>query len=190
MKEASEALKIIEEMISKTKNDISEKGTYYLLWGWMVFAAAIGHFLLEIFPIGILPPITWPVFMGTAGLISYFISKKESKKVKVKSYLEDFMNTLWKAFGISLFIALFITLNKDPLLCYPVVLIFYGLGTFTTGVLLKFKPLILGSIGCWILSIVSIYVTFNIQLLLLATGVMVSYIIPGHLLKAQHNKIV
>ena len=185
MKE-QEALLLIEEMISKTKNDLRDDGRYYLLWGWAVFVAAVMHFLLELWPQRHLPsPLVWPILMGGAGIASAIISKYENKQRRVKSHIEKFIKTMWLAFGISLFISIFITLNFEPLLCYPIVLLFYGLGTFTTGVVVRFRPLVIGGVACWILAIGCAFVQFNVQLLTLAAGVMISYIVPGHLLQQR-----
>jgi hypothetical protein len=144
------------------------------------------HYILELWPQPLMPsPFVWPIFMGLAGVASAIMSHRENNQRRVKSYLEQFIKTMWLAFGISLLISLFITLKFEPLLCYPIVLLFYGLGTFTTGIVVRFKPLIFGGVVCWILAIVSAFMNFNTQLLILATGVMISYIIPGHILQKR-----
>lgn len=185
MKE-QEALQLIETVISKTKKDLTDNGIFYLIWGWAVFIAALSHLALEVMPIAYIPsPFVWPIFMSTAGIISAIIAKKQMAKQQVKSYAEEFIKTMWFAFGISLALSIFITLWAEPMLCYPIVLIFYGMGTFTVGKIIKFKPLIIGGIICWLLSIASLFVNFNTQLAILAAGILISYIIPGHILYKQ-----
>ena len=41
-----ESLAIIESMINKAKNQFSENGHLYLLWGWAVFVCSIAQFIL------------------------------------------------------------------------------------------------------------------------------------------------
>jgi len=186
-----EALALIEEMIGKAKTNISDNGVFYLLWGYMVFFSACIHFLLEVYPQPFVPPYAvWPICMSIAGIASYFITQKREKQKQVKTYMEDFINNFWIAFGISLLLSLIIALNTYPLLAYPIILILYGLGTFVTGKVLKFNPLIWGGVICWILAVISAFVSFNLQLLLLASGVLFSYIIPGHILKIRYQKSV
>lgn len=189
MKE-KEALQLIEQMISTAKNDLKENGFFFMLWGWTIFIAALVHFTLEIVPTHIHPALPWPVFTGIAGIISIFASRKQKREQRMKSYVETALTSIWTAFGISLFIALMILLNFAPLMAYPVVMLFYGFGTFTTGRILKFNPMIYGAFACWILAVVTAFSPFNIQLLLLAASVVISYIIPGHILQYRFNRHV
>jgi hypothetical protein len=34
-----QSLQLIQSMISKTKQDLSENGIYFLVWGWLTFIA-------------------------------------------------------------------------------------------------------------------------------------------------------
>jgi hypothetical protein len=60
------------------------------------------------------------------------------------------------------------------------------LGTFVSGMILKFKPLVIGGVLCWLLTIVSLFVNFDYQLLLAGAAILCSYIIPGHLLRTAN----
>ena len=44
-----ESLKIIEQMIQKTKANLHDSSFYFLLWGWIILIAVIGQSLLEHF---------------------------------------------------------------------------------------------------------------------------------------------
>lgn len=70
----------------------------------------------------------------------------------------------------------------------PMILVLYGMPTFLSGVILKFRPLIIGGICCWLLAIVSPFVDNDFQLLLLATGVCAGWIIPGYILRNRFKK--
>ena len=62
--ETQEQLKLIEEMIGQTKNNISEGGVFYLLWGVLVLlAAGVNYYHLE-FTSYEHHYIAWPVLMG------------------------------------------------------------------------------------------------------------------------------
>ena len=78
----------------------------------------------------------------------------------------------------------------DPLVAYPLIMVIYGIGTWVSGGILKFAPLIIGGVICWILAGMAFYFPFNIQLLLLAMSILLSYIIPGHLLKFKASRHV
>ena len=40
-----DSLLLIDSMINQAKNRFSENGFLYLLWGWVIFACAIFHFV-------------------------------------------------------------------------------------------------------------------------------------------------
>ena len=43
---AEQSLQVIQSMIEKAKNQFSENGYLYLLWGWVIFIASAGQFIL------------------------------------------------------------------------------------------------------------------------------------------------
>jgi|SRR6185437_751827 len=52
---------------------------------------------------------------------------------------------------------------------------------------LKFVPLIWGAVTCWVLAIVTTFVNFQTNMLLIAAAVLLGYIIPGHLLRREYK---
>jgi len=65
------------------------------------------------------------------------------------------------------------------------VLFCYGMPTFLSGFFLKFKPLIIGGLSCWILAIAAGEVDFHYHPLFVAVAVITAWIIPGYILKAR-----
>ena len=72
--------------------------------------------------------------------------------------------------------------------CFPFFILFYGLGTFISGKLIRFTPLIIGGIINWILAAVSVHFPYDDQMLFAAGALLTSYIIPGHLLRMRYQK--
>jgi hypothetical protein len=60
--------------------------------------------------------------------------------------------------------------------------------TFLSGIILKFKPLVIGGISCWLLAVVSVFIPMEYQLLCIAAAVIFAWIIPGYLLKANFKR--
>lgn len=181
-----DSLALIHQMIASAKNEIKDDGFLYLLWGYLVFAAAITHYIL--IQLGYkYNYIPWPVLMITGAVISIIYGMKQSKKVKVKTYVDTFMGYLWGAFMVALLIVLGFSW-KLGISTYPLIIVIYGIGTFVSGGALKFRPLIIGGALCWVIAIISFFMNFEMQLLLLALSILVSYIIPGHLLQWKYNK--
>ena len=71
---------------------------------------------------------------------------------------------------------------------FPFYILMYAIGTFVSGGILKFKPLQWGGTACWVLAVIATYVTYESQILLTAAAILVSYLIPGYLLRSKFNK--
>jgi hypothetical protein len=182
-----ESLEIITSMIQSAKSSISDGSIYYLLWGWLVFIALLTEYFLA----KINSPydyIGWMILIPAGFVASFVIGIKKGRKQRVKTYIDQFMGYLWTGFIISLMIVLFLMhkINADG--PYPVIFVLYGLGTFVSGGVLRFRPLQIGGVVCWSIAIASIYVDHDIQLIMGAILMMVAYIIPGYLLRAQFKK--
>ena len=61
----------------------------------------------------------------------------------------------------------------------------YGRGTFVAGCFLKFKPLVAGGITARMIAVAAIYLSYDYPMIAGAAAILVSYIIPGHLLKMK-----
>lgn len=70
----------------------------------------------------------------------------------------------------------------------PIILVLYGIPTFLCGTILKFKPLVVGAIGCWILSLVTPLLPDAEQLLMPAAGMLIAWIIPGYMVRARYRQ--
>jgi uncharacterized membrane protein len=124
-------------------------------------------------------------------IIQIFIIKKKRKAQKVNTYTEEINGFVWLAFFICLMLSFFIvSYSGNQKLIYPILLVLYGMPIFLSGVILKFKPLILGSIYCWVFSVLALFILPEFQLLLVAVAVVLAWIIPGYLLRSKYNNNV
>jgi hypothetical protein len=73
---------------------------------------------------------------------------------------------------------------------FPFFILLYGLGTFISGSIIQFRPLVVGGIIAFILAIVSVFAPYDYQVLFAAGAILFSYIIPAYLLryKNKHSK--
>jgi hypothetical protein len=63
----------------------------------------------------------------------------------------------------------------------------YGMPTFLSGIIIKFKPLIIGGIFCWLMAVISPFIDVRYQVLLAAAAVIAAWIVPGHLLRNKYK---
>lgn len=181
-----QSLLLIQSMIDKTRNNISENRFYFLFWGWLVFVSVLSQFLLKVVLEYKHHYFVWLLTIPAAIFIIFYSSRKHKRK-PVKTYVGESMGHLWMGIGISFFVLSIIISNTAEkwLNAYPFFILFYGLGTFISGKILHFNPLIVGGIINWILAIACVFVSFDYQLLITAAAILISYIIPGYMIKSD-----
>lgn len=186
-----ESLELIQSMINKAKNRFTENGHLYLLWGWLVLICSVTQFVLLHF---VHYPRHYMVWISTWALVIYqtiYIYRRE-KKAKVQTYTNDIIGYVWITFVIMmvLFAFLFGQVMGQEYYKFinPGFLALYGMPTFLSGTILRFKPLRIGGICCWALSCIAPFVPYDYQLLLLALAVVIAWIVPGYILQAKYKK--
>lgn len=185
----NDSLALIQTMIHKAQGAVSDNGFYFLLWGWLVFIASVGQYVLLKMDFPFYSQFTWAVLMPLGAIISTVRGWKDGKKQRVKTYTDELLNYALIAFIVALFIVLiFMQMKGGWELAYPMVMMVYAMWLFISGGALKFKPLIIGGIinfGC---AIGGFYVHTMELILLLSFAVLAGYIIPGHLLNAKYKR--
>jgi hypothetical protein len=181
-----ESLKLITDMVQSTRYNIAQDKIIYLMWGYATSFAVLTHYLLQ-FQFNI--KMAWLVwllmpFVGVYNAI-YFSKKKRSSRVK--TFTDRALGAIWGSFIAALFIFLFASPKIGWATIYPIFMVLYGIGTSSTGGIIKFKPLIYGGYLSMLIGLVAFYVPFEIQFPLLALAILVSYVIPGHLLPKALN---
>ena len=179
---AEQSLHLIQSMIEKAKQDVANNSFYLLLWGWLIFTAALLNFGLMRFTNFEQPYLAWNlVWIGVIASIIKGI--KDSKKIVVKTFVGETM----KFFGISqaiLYTGLAFFFGKYDLwhISFPLYTLVYAVTCFFMGALMQFPLLKWTGLLCLPVMVIAVFVSFEWQLLLLALAILMSYIIPGHVL--------
>lgn len=180
-----ESLLIIQQMIDHSKEQLQDRSKYFLMWGIGVLACSLTQYFL----LKALKPNTQVVWMlmPLLAIVHIYIARKEIRKERVLTYNNKAIRALWMALAIS-FIILSIMSAKISFSMFPFLILLYGIGTFTTGSILQFRPLVIGGSLCFILCILINYIDGPEKLLILALSVVVSYILPAILLKREYQR--
>ena len=100
------------------------------------------------------------------------------------------MKYLWMGMGISYFVlSMILTKIGWNSAVFPFFIMMYGLGTFISGNIIQFRPLVIGGIIAWVLAIGSVYVDYDYQMLFGAAAILFSYIIPAYMLRYKNKSV-
>ena len=180
-----DSLRFIESMIHKAQNRFSENGTLYLLWGWTIFLCSLVQYFSLKFTSFSNASLIWLLAVFVMLYQIFYLSKKR-KTDKVTTYSDEIIGYVWMTFGICMgLLTIIMSKLQIWMLFYPFIFLFYGIPTFLSGAIMRFKPLMFGGICCWILSIAASFITSIEVILLLVPAVLFGWIIPGYLLKAR-----
>lgn len=205
-----ESLLLIAQTIATAKNtSFNDSGASAILWGAVIAICGFVSFAQGFFEFK-LPFDIW-MLTFVAFIPQIIIGIRESKH-PVKTYQKSFLDTVWMVYAITMFaiityvnvipftteeifknehLALFeknlLTGELKQIKMYvpsfsSVLLIIYAFPTLITGVIKKFKPMIWGSILCYVFFIGSLFTAFTYDVLFMALAAIFSWLIPGILL--------
>ncbi|MEO6612555.1 MAG: hypothetical protein ABIT05_14125 [Chitinophagaceae bacterium] len=203
-----ESLELIATMINQAKDSKHDTGMSAIMWGVVISICALEK-LAEL-QFGFKSPVDiyWLTFLAIVPQI--FLSIRERKERRVKTYDDIYMGWLWLAFGISIFLMIFIvnamfrgwepvaaeynklTGHVSPFLLReyiaPLFLLLYGIPTFITGAACKFRPMLWGGLLCWACCIITIFTSLKIDLLLTAFSAVFAWLVPGIIMERDYKR--
>lgn len=179
---AEDSLLLIHKMIRDKKKQMGKSASHYILWGSSVSVAAFTNYLLMQMNFEN-PWLPWPIIMPLTGFLAIVMGYRQNKNQQVKSWIDQASDALWLSFTISLCIVIIASsLSGDWKSGYTFLLCLYGLGLFTSGSLLSFKPFKLGGIINWVLALLSTKLDFPDMFLVIVAAMISGYLIPGIIL--------
>lgn len=203
-----ESLDLITMMINKAKDTCHDTGIAAIMWGAVIAICSLVRLAEIHFSFELPFDIYWLTFVAVIPQI--YFSIKEKKARKVKAYGDVFFDNMWMAFGICIFLMIYITSSiyselrpmaeeykqltgrSAPFRFYEYssafFLLLYGLPTFVTGISMKFRPMLLGGLLCWICCIITIYTSIKIDLILIAVSSVFAWLIPGIIMEKDYRK--
>lgn len=181
-------LHLIASMINRAKNNFAENGLLYLVWGWTILLCCAVQFVADYF---FAYPYAHYVWLATWLVLIFQIIylKRQQKKQKVHTYSDEIISGIWWVFFFCMLLIVFICLQwKRYEMINPLILVLYGVPTILCGIVMKFRPLILGGVCSWLLAVASPFVPFEFQILLIALAIIFAWIIPGYQLQIKYKK--
>ena len=199
-----DSLRVINEMIAQAKDNYQRGSlTVVLFWGYLIAALSIINFiLLQVFTNPNHSFWIWTVTI-LGWIISILLQRNIDRSAIVKTHIDSIVKYTWWGFGISLaifFIVLWGLRIKFDItflfvLITPVIMIMCGMAQFITAIACRYKTYYWGAVTFWLgalacLATTVIFKTIDYQFLILAFAVIISFIVPNHILNNKINKNV
>ncbi len=180
---SEESLKIISDMISRTKMNIRESSFHLLFWGWFIAVLSLAEYFLSIFSGFEKPWLVWLLTIPGV-FVSLIYGFVKGSKQQVHTYAERIYMWIWLAFLLTTTIlVVFIGIENRFHIVGPFILLQAAFAVFISGIVIKFRPLIIGGISIWIFSLIGFFAGPYISPLAIPAAVITGYLIPGYMLK-------
>jgi len=174
-----ESLKIITDMINKTKVNISQGSFHLLFWGWLIFFCSLGEYDFAS------PWLVWLLVIPGV-FVSLIYGFVKGRKEVVFTYATSIYIWTWMAFLFAS-IVLFIVVWENMQFVAPLILTLAAMASFISGIIIKFRPLIIGAITFWIFALVAHFAGPSIAPLAVPAAMLTGYLMPGYILKYRKN---
>lgn len=182
-----QAMEVIRTMILQSQKQYGRGAYHFIVWGWFIVVAALVHYANISLSWGISAAYIWFPAIGLPLLVAIVQGLKSGSKQKTTSFVAYCLSGLWaSSMGISIVMVL-LGLTYGWVQVYPAFIAFFAWGTCTTGIILKFKPLIIGGVAAFLLAVSAVFVSSAEILLIFALAITITYIVPGYLLKRQEK---
>lgn len=188
----TESLVIIEQMITRAKQEEKDSGWGWIIWGWLLFIASITHYVMS--TLGIKGGIrVWLIF-GIAGILLLIYSNVRNRFSAVKTvttYTTELVNRIGDAFFISLMVMVLgnaVSGLNESGVNFGYLLLLYAFWMYIHGAAYLFRPMKIGAFINWAGAVVIFiwHVELGRNILLVhGLAVLLGYIVPGYM--AQRN---
>lgn len=200
-------LDLINKMINKAKNSYHDTGIGPILWGSVISVCS----LLTWYEVNWRVKLPFDIWLLTllAIIPQVVISIKEKRSRKARSYDSTAMDFIWISFGVAIFLLVHINISvgkevgrmlrtfremgieesfRYSSYSLSQFMLLYGIPTIITAGIMRFRPMLIGGIVCWVCCIISVYTPVSTDLLLTALSAVSAWLIPGIILWRRYRK--
>ena len=185
---SEKSLEIIHQMINQAKANYTDSGLSWLLWGSMIFLASVSTYIFSDIGYENLF-LGWNIFGAITIILLVYEAFKPKKKI-VRTYIDDLMQMVNIGFFVCIFIVILaINIDVGPNNGFGFLVMVFAFLMLIKGGAIKSRSLIIGAIVNWLGSI-AIFINKELKydMLIMAAAVLIGYIIPGLLLRAEYKK--
>jgi hypothetical protein len=178
-----ESLRVITEMINKTRVSIVQASFHLLLWGWLIFACSLSEFLLWKYAGWTNSWYVW-LFVIPGAIASFVYGFAKGKKERMFTYGTSIYVWTWIAFFFAS-VVFFVVFPLETGSVAKYMLLMGGMPLLISGVIMKFRPMMWGAVAFWILALVDHFGGDTISGLTMPVAMVIGYLVPGYLLRKR-----
>jgi hypothetical protein len=184
-----ESIELIARMIRNTQKGLERgAGAPMLIWGYATIVATLSVWIALRLTGDYHYNCLW-FLIPVIGIIWMMLRKKHP--AGVRTYLDKVVGYIWLVLGTTGFLLSMLSIMTSmwtlPILF--IIIIIMGMGSVLTGLVIEFKPMIIGGIAGLLISIANyLSPVYDIKMLTFAFAFVVMYIIPGHILNYRAGK--
>ncbi len=189
--QAKDEIRLIQEMIERTKKITAGSWMFFLVWGIVVILGIGGMYALVSIEKFSWIWLNWVVFMGIGVIFSIVYGKKFEKLEGARTYANIATNHVCFACGMAFILVSFIF----PLLklyswgLIPVLIsMVAGILVFTLGGIFEWNLLKWCGLIWWLGAVGMIFVHENYRALLVIPLLLIGYIMPALVLRSMYQK--
>ena len=189
--EAQEEIRLIKEMVEKTRRSTSGSGFYLILWGILVIIAVAVMYLLVYLKQYNLIWIDWFLLMGLGVIITNIISHKAEKEMNYKTYAEENMKHLWFSCGVAFILTGFVfpiagVYSTDVISI--LIATIAGVAVFVTGGIYEWNFLKWSGAVWWLSAVMMVFIHPHYRALLFIPATFFGYLLPGIIINRMCKK--
>lgn len=182
-----ESLELISRMIKNTQNNVKKgEGRPFLIWGYTTVILTLAVWYMVSTTMNYYWYGLWFLLPVTGLSLAYLFCRDHTPGVR--TYIDRIVNYVWMVCGGVGFTVSAVSMFDPGLSVLYIVVLLMGIGTTLTGLITRYKPLVVAGILSLLLSFLCLFIKGNDQLLIFAAVFVVMMVIPGHILNHYSNK--
>lgn len=186
--DAAESIALISRMIANTRERLERNaGRPLLIWGYSTVVTT----LLVMAAVFYFRDGRWNylwMMLPLMGWLLHRFNRPAKSEGEARTFVDRVIANVWMVMGLTAWFVSMISLFSPvrmPILF--VILLMMGLGTTITGLIIRFRPVIIGGIAAIVIAPWTLTVGGYVQALLFIAGFVVMMIVPGHILNYRSN---
>jgi hypothetical protein len=189
--QARDEIRLIREMIDKTKQSAADYWKIFFCWGLVGMLAIIGMYVLVFLEKYAWIWINWFAFIGIGIVYTVLFSLKKGKTQGIKTYTYTSIGHLSFASGIVFLLVGFVfpLSNLYDYGLIPVMIsVIAGLYAFALGGIVEWNLLKFSGLFWWMGAVGMIFINPDFRAVLFVPLLILGYLIPGYIFRSEMRK--